>query len=95
MQWGVKARSKRFEVLDRLSRLGAGLSSGQRNDWPWFKEAWDAAMVKIHKADWADQFSRWIQQVLDDERGSAFSEFVYCETRRVFERSAALHVPGV
>ena len=76
MQGGVKGRSKRFEVLDRLSRLGAGLSAGQRNDWPWFKEARDAAMVKVHQDTWAEQFSRWMQQVLGDERGSAFSEFV-------------------
>ena len=32
---GAKARKNRLEVLDRLSRLKAGLSAGQRNDWPW------------------------------------------------------------
>ena len=78
-----------------ISRLGAGLSAGQRNDWPWFKEAWDAAMVKVYKGAWAEQFSRWVQQVLCDKRNNAFSEFVYHETLRVFENVAALHVPGV
>ena len=36
---GAKARKNRFEVLDRLSRLKAGLSAGQKNDWSWFKES--------------------------------------------------------
>ena len=91
---GAKARNKRFEVLDRLARNNAGLSPGQRNDWPWFKEKWDEAMVKEHKDKWAEVFSGWVQHVLDSERSNAFSTFVYNETCRVLSGSAALHVPG-
>ena len=53
---GLKARKNRFEVLDRLARNGAGLSAGQKNDWPWFKEAWDKEMVRQHAANWASVF---------------------------------------
>ena len=91
---GAKAKTKRMEVLDRLARMNAGLSEGQRNDWPWFKEAWDKAMVTEHKENWAAIFSGWIQGVLDDERSNAFSVFVYNETCRIFKDLAALHVPG-
>ena len=30
---GAKGRNLRWEVLDRLVRLGAGLANGQKNDW--------------------------------------------------------------
>ena len=33
------AKTRRWEVLDRLARLGQGLSPEQRNDFSWFKEA--------------------------------------------------------
>ena len=91
---GAKAKKNRFEVLDRLARLGAGLSAGQKNDWPWFKESWDGAMVAQHGANWRSVFAGWVQSVLDDKRSTAFSLFVYNETLRVFHASAALHVPG-
>ena len=81
-------------MLDRLARIKAGLSPGQKNDWQWFKESWDQEMVKDHGGNWAAFFSQWIQSVLDDERGNAFSVFVYNEMRRVFHDTAALHVPG-
>ena len=38
---GAKGRKNRHEVLDRLALLNVGLSAGQKNDWPWFKDAWD------------------------------------------------------
>ena len=38
---GEAARNLRWEVLDRLARIGTGLSSAQKNDWKWFKMAWD------------------------------------------------------
>ena len=91
---GAKARKNRFEVLDRLARNKAGLSAGQRNDGPWFKDAWDEAMVDEHKGIWASVFSGWVQHVLDSERSNAFSTFVYNETVRVLSGNAALHVPG-
>ena len=91
---GTAGRKNRFEVLDRLSRLKAGLSPGQKNDWPWFKESWDQAMVAQYGGAWASTFVGWIESVLEDERSNAFSVFVYKETLRVFHAIVALHVPG-
>ena len=91
---GRKARQNRFEVLDRLACIRAGLSAGQRNDWSWFKEEWDKEMVKQHGANWASTFAKWMQNILDDECSNAFSKFVYKETCRVFHGAAALQVPG-
>ena len=73
---GVKVKNRRFEVLDRLARISTGLSPGQRNDWPWLKQAWDQAMVTQHKENWATTFSGWVQRVLNDERSNALSLFV-------------------
>jgi len=93
---GVKGRNRRFEVLDRLARMGVGLSPSQSNDWPWFKENWDQAMLAEHGKDWAAVFSGWVQELLDDEgKSNAFSLFVHNETCRVFSDTPALHVPGV
>ena len=91
---GTKAKSRRFEVLDRLARLKAGLSPGQKNDWQWFKESWDQAMVHEHKDNWASVFAGRVQTVLNDDRSNALSLFVYSETCRVFNATVALHVPG-
>ena len=91
---GAKARNNRFEVLDRLARIRAGLSPGQWNDFPWFKDAWDEDMVKVHGASWGSASAKRMQSVLDDEGSNAFSTFVYAETLRVFDGTAALHVPG-
>ena len=93
-QAATKRNKNRFEVLDRLARLNSGLSAGQKNDWPWFKEAWDTHMVEQHGADWASTFAGWIQNVMDDERSNAFSAFVCTDTCRVFLGTSALHVPG-
>jgi hypothetical protein len=91
---GPRCKKNRFDVLDRLSRLRSMLSAGQKNDWLWFKEAWDTAMIAQHKEQWAQVFSGWVQEVLNDPRGNAFSVLVYNETCRVFRATAALHVPG-
>ena len=90
---GAACKKRRFEVLDRLARGGAGLSPGQRNDWSWFCHAWDSAMVKEHKDNWGTVFSEWMQNVLESGEGNAFSKFVFNESRRVFKDVAALHVP--
>ena len=92
---GATANKNRFDVLDRLSRLKSGLSAGQRNDWAWFKDAWDDKMVAEHRDTWADVFSGWMRSVLNDDHSNAFSVFVYNETRRVLGSSAALQVPGI
>ena len=91
---GAKGKKNRHEVLDRLARMRTGLSDAQKNDWQWFKEAWDQEMVKQHGRDWAKLFASWMQKTLDDERGNAFSTFVYNESCRVFQGVVALHVPG-
>ena len=91
---GVKARNKRFEVLDRLAHLKVGLSAGQRNDWQWFKESWDEKMVAEYKGEWPNVFSGWMQALLNDTRSNAFSIFVHDETARVLSGSMALCVPG-
>ena len=91
---GPKANKNRIEVLDRIARVGAGLSAGQKNDWPWFKEAWDKKMVTEHGANWGSVFASWMQRVLEDDSSNSFSQSVYNETCRVFEGIAALHVPG-
>ena len=88
---GAKAKMRRFEVLDRLKRLRAGLSPAQKNDW---QENWDREMVTAHGQHWASLFAGWMKKVLDDERSNAFSMFVHNETCRVFHGTVALQVPG-
>ena len=90
----MKERKNRFEVLDRLARIRAGLSSGKKNEWLWFKEAWDKEMVNQHRADWASVFAKWMQNVLEDDCSNALKKLVYSERRRVFHGTAGLHVPG-
>ena len=94
---GAKGRNQRREVLDRMARLKAGLSDGQKNDWAWFKNSWDAKMLDEHGADWPMIFSGWMQGVLDamEKNSNQFSVFVHDETVRVFSGVAALAVPGV
>ena len=69
------AKKRRWEVLDRLARLGQGLSPEQRNDFSWFKEAWDACMLQEHgaaglKRSWGGCSDFW------GERGGAW-EYVF------------------
>ena len=94
---GAKGRNARLEVLDRMARLKAGLSDGQKNDWVWFKHSWDAKMLDEYGAHWPMVFSGWMQGVLDamETKSNKFSEFVYDETVRVFKGVSALSVPGV
>ncbi len=93
---GAAARKRRFEVLDRLARIGRGLSAAQKNDFTWFKEAWDSKMLDEHWVEWAGIFAGWMQQVLVDFEtccDNAFSVFVHAETRRCFDGALALRVP--
>ena len=91
---GYKGRILRFEVLDRLARLGAGLSDDQKNDWTWFKSSWDETMLAENPYNWPLIFAGYMKGVLDDDRTNAFSKFVHDETLRVFSGHAALTVPG-
>ena len=82
-------------MLDRTARLGTGLSPTQRNDFAWFKDAWDAKMLAERGDAWPRTFMAWMHKVLSDiDAGStnAFSVFVQDETRRCFDLDVALRV---
>ena len=91
---GAKCRDRRHEVMNRLARLGSGLTVPQRNGWEWFKGAWDAHHVGHYDMFWGSIFAGWMQKVLEDvqkpEKANAFSEFVHRETARVFSDTPAL-----
>ena len=94
---GQAAKKQRCELLERLARLGQGLSAPQRNDFAWFKTTWDAKMSEEHGDAWPEVLCGWVQKVLDDFDGgatNAFSLFVRSETIRCFGDRLALHVPG-
>ena len=94
---GALARKHRFEVLDRLAQQGSGLSPAQRNDFSWFKEAWDTKMSEEHQINWGRVFSGWTQKVIDDHSAgieNAFSVFVEKETRRNFKDKVMLVLPA-
>ena len=91
---GAKCKKNRHEVLDRLSRHLSGLSDAQKNDFAWWKDDWDGAMVLEHKHHWAETFAGWVQKILDDPSSNAFSKFMYNETVRVLNGRKALVVPG-
>ena len=93
---GAAGKKRRLEVLDRLARIGQGLSPAQKNDFSWWKDAWDANMLQEHGDDWPGVFAGWTQRVLVDYEGgwgNAFSMFVHSETRRCFDGTVALRVP--
>ena len=96
-QWRVAARTLRYEVLDRMAKLGTGLTPSQKNDWAWFREAWDEKMCDEHAQEWGGTFSQWMQQILDDLSdgvANAFSMFMYDETKRHFSKTPMLVVPS-
>ena len=64
----LQKKKARFELLDRLANLKAGLSGAQKNDWVWWKDAWDDKMVAEHKKNWPEVFAGWMQQVLNDKK---------------------------
>ena len=90
---GAVARKLRFEVMDRMARIGAGLSPAQRNDFAAFKHTWDAAMLEKHRGEWAMTFLSWMQAMLDSKDSNAFSQFVWRESCTLFHGTVALHVP--
>lgn len=94
---GAAARKNRAHVLDRFSRLGSGLSAPQKNDWAWFKEAWDEKMSQQHKDNWGGIFAAWLQRVLDDMQArvhNAFSLFAHSESMRCLADVPMLSIPG-
>ena len=90
----VRGAIDRFEVLDPPSRHRAGLSDAQKNDFAWWKEAWDEAMVTAHGANWAAMLAGWVQNLLDATTSNAVSQFMYDETVRVLHACKALAVTG-
>ena len=93
----TQSRKLRLEILDRLARLGTGLSAAQRNDWEWFKDAWDEKMLAEHAANWGTLLLEWTNAVLrafENGEASAFSVFVYNETLRCFSAVPMLAIPG-
>ena len=81
------ARKRRWEVLDRLARLGQGLSAAQRNDFSWRKDEWDAKMLEQYGEKWPEVFAGWVQQLLEKNEagaGNAFSLFRLCPNAYMF-----------
>ena len=91
---GAKCRDRRREVLNRLARLGSGLTPQQRNDCTWFKAAWDEKCSAESPNTWGRKFAGLCQKVLNDigapNHNNAFSLFVSNETRRHFANVGAL-----
>ena len=94
---GTRARRDRFEVLDRIARLGADLSPSQRNHFKWWKHAWDGAMVEEHKGKWAETFAGWMQDIINSSETNALSTFMHNETNRVLRNryKKVVAVPGI
>ncbi len=94
---GAAGRTARFEALNRLARLGSGLSAAQRSDFDWFRREWDAAGMDDFGEQWPRTFATWLQNVIDEYLGGnsrAFSMFMHSETRRRLSGSLALALPA-
>jgi len=84
-------KKNRHAVLDKLSKLGQGLSDAQKTDFGWFKDAWDAAMCEEHGQEWGSLFAMQVQCILDDisnGQTNAFSLLMHNETLRVLNSPA-------
>ena len=95
---GVAARRLRDEVLDKMAKLGTGLTPSQKNAWAWFREAWEEQMCNEHAQEWGGTFSQWMQKILDDLSdgvANAFSMLMYEETKRHFSKTPMLVVPSI
>ena len=82
--------------MDRMAKLGTGLSPQQRNDWMWFREAYERTMHAEHGDGWVKLFVGWMQGVLNEINGgtpNAFSLFVHKEATRCFADEVGLAVP--
>ena len=90
-----KAKKNRMAVLDKLSRVGAGLSPEQMNDFAWFKESWDKANEERYGADWPAKFAEFMQGVHNSNDSgvrNAFSVFMHAETQRCLSHIPMLRV---
>ena len=83
-------------MLDRLVRLGQGISPAQRNDYAWFKDAWDGKMLAEHGDEWPAVFAGWAQRLVQAHEGgdrTAVSKLMHDETQRRFGEELALVAP--
>ena len=81
---GAAAKKRRWGVLDRLARLGQGLSPGQRNDFNWFKDAWEARMLQEHGDSWPETFMGWMTRLLGENEAGGGNAFPFsCIAKRV------------
>jgi len=55
---GAEGKRNRAQVLDRLARLGQGISPAQRNDFAWFKDAWDSTNARRARSSLARRLCR-------------------------------------
>ena len=88
-----KAKKTRLIVLDKISRVGAGMSVQQIHDYPWFKENWDKVNEACYGDNWPDIFSAMMQQLRKEGDAGvqdAFSRFMHAETVRCLANIPAL-----
>ena len=93
---GAESKRSRARVLDRLVRLGHGISPAQRNDYVWLKDAWGCKMLAEHGDDWPPVFAGWAQRLVQaHEEGdrTAVSKLMHDEPQRCFGEELALVVP--
>ena len=93
---GVDGKKNRAQVLDRLPRLGVGISAEQRNDFMWFKDTWDKKMLEEHGPGWPVLFVGWAQRLINQhETGDrrAFIVFMHEQSTRCVGDDVALVVP--
>ena len=92
---GAEGKRNRAQVLDRLARLGQGISPAQRNDYAWLKDAWACKMLAEHGDAWPAVFAGWAQRLEAVQAGdrAAVSKFMHDEAQRCLRGALALVVP--
>ena len=81
--------------MDRLSKLGKGLSPAQMRDFGWFKESWDERMLEADQEFWGFNFLTLVRKILldvADGQTNAFSKFVHSETHRVLDDAVGVRL---
>ena len=91
---GLNFRKRRQEVMDRVADYGAVMSGEQRNDWAWFKDAWDTNQADEHTRIWGGKFCQIVQALLEAmrERPDAVSNFMYSEIHWVLKEVRCLRL---
>ena len=93
---GAEGKRNRAQVLDRLVRLGQGISPAQRNDYAWLKDAWGCKLSAEHGDAWPAVFAGWAQRLVEAVQAgdrTAVSKLMHDETQRCFGEELALVVP--